>query len=202
MSPGDQLCTGVTTTSAPLSPGRWGGGPSPAPSVAGISGPLSPNPFGAGCWLQPGAPAPGHPALPGPGEGEHLIKKMELPQAPCLNSCSAVMTNSRSQGLRSRGGALSHLCSQSPRLPGAQLPGHRLAPSWCWGAARASLTFSSQNRFPAPLLPACSPLPHPAASVAVMAVPLTQAEGGSWLAVCTLRRLRRCPGRGRIPPLS
>lgn len=155
----------MTTTSAPLSPGRWGGGPSPAPSVAGISGPLSPNPFGAGCWLQPEAPAPGHPALPGPGEGGHLIKKMELPQAPCLNSCSAVMTNSHSQGLRSRGGALSHLCSQSPRLPGAQLPGHRLAPSWCWGSARASLTFSSQNRLPAPLLPACSPLLRPAASV-------------------------------------
>ena len=107
------------------------------------------------------APAPGCPALLGPGEGGHLIKKMELPQAPCLNSCSAVMTNSSSQGLRSRGGALSHLCSQGPQLPGDQLPGHSLAPSWGWGAARASRAFPSQKRLPAPLLPACSSPPPP-----------------------------------------
>lgn len=162
------------------------GGPSPAPSVAGISGSLSPNPFGAGCWLSQGHLLLAHSASPWSREGGHLIKKMELPQAPCLNNCSAVMTNSRSGGSGLGEGPLTPLF---PEAQAARSPAAWASPNTflVLGGCQASLTFSSQNRFPAPLptslLPAASPTQQ--LVLAVMSVPLTQAKGAPGWHVCT-----------------
>ena len=88
----------------------------------------------------------------------------------CLNSCSALRVSILR--LMSRGGRLSHLCSQRPRLPGDQLPGTG-QPLWGIQTSWVSLAFYSLGRFPTP---ACSYRSAVQLVLSVMSVPLAQAE--------------------------
>lgn len=132
----------------------WGVGGEEAPPLLWLMlasvDPSHDIPLGLGVASAPHLPLAALPSSLVPGEGEHSIRKMELPQAPCLNSCSAAMTNSSSQRLGARGGALSYFCSQSPGLPGDQLPRQSLAPCRRRGLQRPP-RLSPPSRAPQPL---------------------------------------------------
>lgn len=88
----------------------------------------------------------------------------------CLNSCSALRPSILA--FMSRGGRLSHLCSQSPRLLGDQLPGTG-QPLWGVQTSWVFLAFCSLGRFPTP---ACSYRSAMQLVLRVMSVPIAQAE--------------------------
>jgi hypothetical protein len=96
--------------------------PLPRPTCSWYRGPLSGSPFGAGWWLTT-CTWLSCPSWSRKGWVQ-LVKKMEIPQALCLNSCSSVRTDMKSVGLRSRGRALTPLFPEprAARRPTAWAP--------------------------------------------------------------------------------